>query len=133
MWVENGNIAKRWCQPAGIPMIQEWQDATARYDLAMRANQTTDALGHFYTITAAIKLVQPYITKYQCRQWFADATVGFTSIVRGLAVGTVSMAQANDYIIKLYPKFLSACGLPQDYNNNNHIYPYSRCCGLIFN
>lgn len=132
MWLGNANIAKRWCEPAGIPMIQEWHDSTARYDSAMTVNQTTDALGNFYTVTACLKLVQPYITNYRCRQWFADTTVGFGAIVHGLAVGTVSTAQANDYIIKLYPKFQTACGSPQDYTDNYYYnypnYSYARRC-----
>lgn len=110
MWAGNANRAKKWSKPDGIPILKMWHDAVVNYDKSMRVNQPTDALGNFYIIPACFSLVQPYITRDQCRGWFADKETGFGAIVHGLGKGTVTMKQANDYMIAAYPAFEKACG-----------------------
>lgn len=86
VWAENANIAKRWSDPNGIPILTEWHDAVYKYDNAMIANQTMDALGNFYIISACLKLAQPHIRNYQCRQWFAETTVGSELFSRNFGI-----------------------------------------------
>lgn len=116
VWAENANIAKRWSKPEGIPILTEWYDAVIKYNNAVIANQTVDAIGNLYIIPPCFQLIQPYITNYQCRKWFADTYIEYGTIVLGLGLGTVSNAQANDYMISVYPKFQKACGYPGAYN-----------------
>lgn len=128
MWAENANIAKRWSDPVGIPILTEWHDSVVKYDNAMIANQQTDALGNFYIISSCLKLAAPHIRNYQCQQWFTENIDGFGRIVRGLGTGTVSFAQANAYMINQYPKFERACGSLPPYSNNYHYYQPNYPC-----
>lgn len=113
MWAESANKAKKWADIHGIAIATEWHDSIVKYDQAMLANKTTDALGHFYAVVACIGLIQPYINHFPCREFFADTHVSFGAVVRGIATGTTSMPQANNFMIEQYKIFNEACG-PQN-------------------
>lgn len=110
MWAQNANRAKKWADNNGIAILTQWHDAVVNYDKSIQAGLKTDALGNFYIIPACFNLVQPYINNCKCRQWFADTQVGFGAVVTGLGRGTVSLQQANAYMIERYPAFDRACG-----------------------
>lgn len=113
VWAENALRAQKWSSLGGIPILQAWHDAVVRYDEAIIAKQTVDGLGNFYIIPVLFGLVQPYITNYECRQWFSNVHDGFGTVVHGLGINTVSLKEANDYMIEQYPAFELACGAPK--------------------
>lgn len=110
VWAVNANRAKKWSDINGLPILTQWHDAIVNNDRATIANQPVDALGDFYVVIACLRLAQPYINNCKCRQWMADSVTGFGAIVRGLALKTVSMPQANVYMIEQYYAFDRACG-----------------------
>lgn len=112
MWAKNANRAKKWSEPEGKPILKMWHDSVQNYDKSIQENYPTDALGYFYIIPACLTLVQPYITRPECKQWFKETAIGFGNIVHGLGRGTVSLPEANTYMIERYPAFDNACGSP---------------------
>lgn len=111
-WTEHANTVKKWADINGIAVATEWHDSVVKYDEAMLANQRTDALGHLYVIVACLRLIRPYINNFQCREFFVDTHKSFGKVVRGVATGTVSLPQANDYMIEQYVHFDKVCGSP---------------------
>lgn len=110
VWARNANRVKRWSEPGGIPILTLWHNSVVNYDNAMRANQPVDALGSFYIITECLNLALPYIKNCDCRDWIADTYEGFGAVVHGLGIGTVTMQQANKYMIQVYTTFENQCG-----------------------
>lgn len=95
---------KIWADINGIAI--EWHDAIVKYNEAMAAN----ALRNFYVVVACIGLIQPYVNHFPCREFFAETHKSFGVFVRGIATGTISMPQANDFMIEQFKHFDRACG-----------------------
>lgn len=107
---ESANKAKKFADINGIPILTQWYKAFVNFDKAMQANQMTDVLGNFYVVVACIRLAQPYIINCKCREWFAEAHIECGKVARGLAIGTLSLPQANCKMIEQHNKFIKACG-----------------------
>lgn len=110
VWAQNALRAMKWADWDGKRICRQWHDAVVRYNAAVAANQPTDALGHFYIIPVLLTLAQPYLYNDACRQWFKETAVGFGNVVHGLGVQSVTLPEANDYMIERYPAFERACG-----------------------
>lgn len=113
VWAEIADMTKQWCSDDDDSIcdqiLTEWHDAVVNYDEAMKANHPMDALGNLYIIPLCLKLASPYITKRSCRRLFEKNSIGFRNIVHNLGAGTISMKDANKYMIDKYYEVMEGC------------------------